>query len=157
MHVLVKRIPGIVFVLLTLTSLILGILKVRGVLDFEFPILNYFWSNVLFMASLWYLSMNAYFHKELQWQKTDYVNGALIVVMVLSLVILVRPEWRYFVLSIALVGLLYVVIKLMEKVAVLFEERSSWFLALELLFPVYGMSTLTAEVQRWEKTKKNEF
>ncbi len=157
MHVLVKKIPGIVFVLITLAPLIMGVLKVRGVIDFDFPIMKYFWSHIIFFVSAWYLSMNAYFKKELQWQKDDYVNTVLIFMIALSLVLLLYPESRYYILTLAFAGLVYVVIKLMEKVATLFEERSSWFLALELLFPFYGMSTLTAEVQRWEKAKKNEF
>jgi hypothetical protein len=157
MRVLIKSVPGTIFVLLTLAPFILGVLQVRGSVDLSFSVVQYSLPFAQIVISIWYLSMNDYFQKEIGWQKRDAIPVVLFIVVLVSSIGFVAPSLRYYLLAVWIFGQIYAAVKLMPKIEVLFEERSRWFLVMELLGPVFGMTTLTPEVQRWEKRKNGEF
>lgn len=156
MRILIKSVPGTVFVILTLLPFILGVLQLRGSIELNFSVAQYSLPFAQIVISIWYISMNDYFQKEIDWKKRDAIPFVLVSVALISFIGFVAPSFRYYMLTVWIGGQLYAAIKLLPKIEVLFEERTRWFLIMELLTPVFGMSTLTPEVQRWEKTKSSE-
>lgn len=157
MRVLVQKVPGFIFVFIALFPIILGVLRSRGFLDFEYPILLIAVPVINSTVCIWYLATNDYFKKEVHWEKKDFVPWVAGVLFLMGLVLFARPDLLFYLLTPLIVGYIYIAIQIIAKAEVLFNERSSWFLAMELIFPIYGMSTLTAEIWRWEKTKRNQF
>lgn len=157
MRILVQKIPGIVFVFAALWPVIGLVLESNGFLSIEIRYFKYVLPMSSSVVYLWFLSMNDYFNREIQWQKKDYVSYVTIFVFGVKLYGFYDESTQLYLMLPSLCAYIYIVVKMVEKISVLFEKRSLWFLVFELLLPWFGMTTLTAEVQRWEKTKGNEF
>jgi hypothetical protein len=157
MRILVKKVPGIIFVLLAIFPLAILYLRIQGFIDWEIASIQYLFLFVGIMEAIWYLSLNDCFNKEIECKPRDQVPAFLIAVIILCLLGFLVPYLIYYLVVIEQLIFIYVALMILPKARVLFEERSVWFLVSELLGAVLGMTTLTAEIQRWEQTKRNEF
>lgn len=92
--------------------------------------------------------------------KSDKGKTLLIVVMLASTILGVLSSisegpFGIIIWVLSIVVWIGYIILMTKKIKSVFYARGTWFIAVELLFPVIGILTLTPEIKRWENSDKS--